>query len=441
MRAAVVGAGVAGLTTAYRLSQAGWKVAVYERDAELGGLASTFEFDGVRPERYYHFICRPDRPYLELIDELGLAPKLHWQPTRMGYSYEGRYYRFGTPWSLLRFSPLSFASRVRFGLHALDSKRMTGWADLDEVTARDWLIEHEGRQVYDVVWRPLLELKFGDEADSISAAWIWARINRVANSREGVLMREWLGYLEGGTQALIDALAGRIEAAGGSVRADSAVERILIADGRVTGVRLGSGVEEPADVVVSTVAPSQLLGMAPELPEPFATTLREVGYYGVACWLLVASEPLSPDFWLNVHDSRVSFPGVIQYTNLNPMPELGGRHLLYIPYYMSVTDPRFAMGKEEWQPTLRAEIDALRPGFSEKVESWQLFRDTHAQPLFRAGFHRRFSSLEQPGTPVGGLFRTDMSQTYPDDRSLVNAIAKANAIADVVTRDSGSTGS
>ncbi len=434
VKAVVVGGGVAGLAAAHRLAQQGWDVTVYERDPVLGGLASSFEYDGATLERYYHFICRPDAPYLELIDELGLTPRLNWQPTRMGYVYEGRYHPFGTPWSLMRFSPLSLASRVRFGIHALRSKRMTDWADLDGITAREWLTDNEGEQAYDVVWRPLLELKFGAEADKVSAAWMWARINRVANSRTGVLMREWLGALEGGTQVLINALADRIDSAGGAIRTHTPVRRITIEEGRARGVVLDIGAEEEADVVVSAVAPPLLLEIAPDLPQPYAGALRAIDYYAVACWLLVASEPMSRDFWLNVHDANVTFPGVIQYTNLNPIPGLSGRHVLYIPYYMSVEDERYSLSLEEWLPRLKAELDVVRPGFAEKVESFLLLRDPYAQPLFPAGFGERFASLADPVTPVGGLYRTDMSQVYPADRSLVNAIDKANAVAAAIGR-------
>ena len=61
MRVAVIGAGVAGLTAAYRLTLAGHVCDVYERWPGLGGQAATLDVGGgVRLERYYHHLFPSD---------------------------------------------------------------------------------------------------------------------------------------------------------------------------------------------------------------------------------------------------------------------------------------------------------------------------------------------------------------------------------------------
>ncbi|MEA2368787.1 MAG: hypothetical protein QOH38_1505 [Thermoleophilaceae bacterium] len=73
MRVAVVGAGVAGLVTAYRLSQAGHACDVYERWPGLGGQAATLDVgEGHLLERYYHHLFTSDRHIAELYEELGM---------------------------------------------------------------------------------------------------------------------------------------------------------------------------------------------------------------------------------------------------------------------------------------------------------------------------------------------------------------------------------
>jgi 1-pyrroline-4-hydroxy-2-carboxylate deaminase len=62
VRIAVIGAGVAGLVAAHRLSDAGHAVDVYERWPGLGGQAATLEVGGGhRLERYYHHLFTTDR--------------------------------------------------------------------------------------------------------------------------------------------------------------------------------------------------------------------------------------------------------------------------------------------------------------------------------------------------------------------------------------------
>ncbi len=56
MKVAVIGGGVAGMTTSYRLMQQGHEVALYGASPFLGGLVRTFEVGGTRLEAFYHHL-------------------------------------------------------------------------------------------------------------------------------------------------------------------------------------------------------------------------------------------------------------------------------------------------------------------------------------------------------------------------------------------------
>jgi len=60
MNIGIIGGGIAGLTAAYELSKGGHKVAVFEKQAELGGQVGTFDVSGERLERFYHHIFTSD---------------------------------------------------------------------------------------------------------------------------------------------------------------------------------------------------------------------------------------------------------------------------------------------------------------------------------------------------------------------------------------------
>ena len=430
-QAAVIGAGISGLVTAYRLTQLGFRVTVFERQAVAGGLAAPVAVAGANIDRHFHFICPSDTAYIELLHELALSARLKWRPTRMGVFRNGDYHRFGTPGSLLTFSPLPVPDRVRFGLAAMRSRLRTHWTDLDAMSASEWLIADQGARCYDTIWRPLLEHKFGDTADDVSAAWMWARINRVANSRRGVLMREHLGYVEGGTAVVIDELVARIMGAGGSVRLRTAVESIVTEEGRIVGVRTERE-QASFDVVVSTVATPLFLQLASGLPEEYSAALRGISYYDVVNWVLVTKTPLGTDFWLNIDDPSIPLPGVITYTHLDPMPQLQGLHVHYVPLYMPEGDRRWGVSFDEGLPRVLAALDRIRPGFSADLVDSYVSKDRYAQPLYNVGFDSAHGAVLTPGTPVAGLFRTDMSQVYPNDRSIVNAVEQAGLVAGTV---------
>ena len=114
-RVVVIGGGPAGLKAAHAARKAGAEVTLLESAPVLGGLASSFDLQGVRIERYYHFICKGDDHLVDTLAELGLSDRLHWRDSRMAYFVDGRLYPFLTPLELLRFSPLSLADRIRAG--------------------------------------------------------------------------------------------------------------------------------------------------------------------------------------------------------------------------------------------------------------------------------------------------------------------------------------
>ena len=83
-KVAVIGAGAMGLAAAYHALKAGHRVTVYEADQVPGGMAAHFDFGGLSIERFYHFVCKADRPTFELLAELGIGDKMRWVPTSMG---------------------------------------------------------------------------------------------------------------------------------------------------------------------------------------------------------------------------------------------------------------------------------------------------------------------------------------------------------------------
>jgi protoporphyrinogen oxidase len=61
-----------------RLVRAGVRVSLFERSAQLGGLAMALPLDDNEIEKYYHHWFTSDRDILEVIGELGLESRLHW---------------------------------------------------------------------------------------------------------------------------------------------------------------------------------------------------------------------------------------------------------------------------------------------------------------------------------------------------------------------------
>ncbi|MFY9588785.1 MAG: FAD-dependent oxidoreductase, partial [Actinomycetota bacterium] len=171
-RIAVIGGGIGGAVAALRLAEAGQDVVLLERGNELGGLVVSFDVGGTPLERAYHHLLPGEPDILVLLKELGLDDRIAWYPSSVGILDGGKVWPFTSPLDLLRFSPLPFADRVKMGLGALRFGRIKEWEPLDGEPAVDWLARLTSPKAVEVVWEPLLRVKFDRAAPNVPAAWM-----------------------------------------------------------------------------------------------------------------------------------------------------------------------------------------------------------------------------------------------------------------------------
>ncbi|MBF6025972.1 NAD(P)/FAD-dependent oxidoreductase [Lysobacter niastensis] len=427
---AVVGAGPMGLMAAMRLLEAGHEVDIYERDDRIGGMSASFDFDGLKIERYYHFICKTDYPLFELLSELGLSDTLKWTDTKMGYYYDGTLYKWGTPFALLSFPKLDIVSKFRYALHVMTTKGIQDWTALDKENATTWLRKWLGQRGYDVLWRRTFQLKFFEYTENLSASWIGTRIKRIALSRRN-LLNESLGYIEGGSETLLEAMERKIVQLGGRIHLRCGIDRVVVENDRVSGVDVG-GKFHPMDAVLSTAPIQYVPAMVPGLPADFASKVRAIENIPVACVILKLRHALTENFWMNISDERIEIPGVIEYSNLNPGTR-EGEHILYAPFYMPKTHPKWSLPNQELIDEVIGYLGKLNPAFR---QDWVLASHCHRYDFAQTICPPAFQAMLPPmKTPVDGFYMADTSYYYPEDRSINESIATADRLVSVVLAD------
>ena len=421
-RVIVIGAGAMGLAAGYHALKRGHQVTVLDAAPEPGGMAAHFDLGGLSIERYYHFICKADRPTFELLDELGLGDRMRWVATSMGYYFDGRLESWGDPVSLLRFPKLSLVEKLRYGAMMFFAVRRRDAGGLERVSAKDWITRWCGAGVYERLWAPLFRLKFYQYADNISAAWIWTRIKRLGTSRRSMFQEE-LGYIEGGSETLIHALVAAIRKRGREVRLSIPVSRVAEEAGRVTGVV--AGVETfPADAVISTVPTPLVPRLAPELPAADLARYGAIANIGVVCVVFRLKRSVSPHFWINISDPRFEIPGIVEFSNLRPT----GDTVVYIPYYMPVTHPKFARSDEFFRTEGFGYLKLINPALHEDdVIACYVGRLRHAQPVCPPGFAAMLPPVQ---TAIAGLQIADTCFYYPADRGIAESVRLGKAMAE-----------
>lgn len=418
---AILGAGPMGLAIAYQLVRDGYSPVIFEADDRVGGMSASFDFGGLSIERYYHFHCTSDIAFFDVLKELGIEDKLHWVETKMGFYHKGKVSPWGNPVALLTFPNLSFIAKFRYGLHAFLCTKRKDWHALDDLEATSWIKQWIGNEAYGVLWSKLFDYKFYDYAHILSAAWIWSRVRRIGRSRYS-LFREKLGYLDGGSETLLNAMKKYIEDNGGNFRLSNPVSKVVIGDKQINGV-LVANVFEKFDKVVSTVPLPYVSSLIPDLPENVSKRFKEVKNIAVVCVIVKLKNSLTENFWLNVNDPEMDIPGLVEYSNLRPL----NNHIVYVPFYMPGGHSKFKEPDQAFLDKVKKYMLAINPSLGEDdfIEI-RVNRYRYAQPICEP---RHLDSLPSIGLPINGLWVADTSYYYPEDRGISESINFGRALA------------
>jgi protoporphyrinogen oxidase len=411
----IVGAGATGLAAGYDLAAAGHEVVLLEAASEIGGLAGSLDINGTPLERYYHHIFGSDRDFIQLIDELGLSAKLRFHATTTGIFYEDQLLDFSTPLEMLKFSPISPADRVRFGASSAALKLVKNGDRFADVNALTWLRRWAGRGATAAVWEPLLRGKFGDEAENISMAWLWARVHSRTFK---------LGYLDGGFAQVYQRLAEEIAAHGGTLRTGEPVQRISRASAdRPVEVVTTAG-EYSFDRLLVTI-PYPLFAKA--LGEVPAEGLTSTRYLGATCFVLRLDRSLIPYYWLNINDPSFPFLAVVEHTRMIDPAQYGGDTVVYVGNYVPTDDWRYTSEPKELLERFEPFLQRIAPHFAlDQVRGWEFSRAPHAQPIVTPGYRDRIPPHE---TALPGVLLGSMAQVYPYDRGQNYAVEMGRRLA------------
>ena len=419
----ILGSGPMGLGVAYQLVKKGYKPVIFEADDRVGGMTASFDFNGIDIERFYHFHCKTDDAFFQILTELNIKNKFHWQKTKMGFWYKNKIHPWASPIDLLKFPYLNIIQKLRYALHAFISIKRRDWNSLDQINAKDWLIKSLGPQTYEILWKKLFDLKFYKYADKVSAAWIWSRIKRTGLSRKNIFQEE-LGYLEGGSQTLLAEMKNFILQNGGEIKLKSKVNLVGIEKNRIKNILI-NGKQISSNKVISTIPIPYVNKIIPDLPTSFAMKYDHIKNIGVVCVIVKLKKNISKHFWLNINDPKMDIPGIIEYTNLRKIPNIS---IAYIPFYMPQDNKKFKDEDSIFANKVIRYIQKINPDIlKDDFLDIKVNRYFYSQPVCEINHVELLPPIK---TPVEGLFIADTSFYYPEDRGISESIKLGKKIVD-----------
>ena len=317
----VVGSGLAGLTAALDLTEAGVPTTLVERRPFAGGKTFSFDDGGVELDNGQHVYLRCCTAYLDLIARLGLNGYVRTQPRLRVPVIDPATARTSSiaagplpaplhlSASILRYAHLSLGEKLQLGRAVIPMLRMgaAGRRRLDGESFGAWLrARGQSQRAIERFWDLIVLPTCNDVSDNVSArqaimvfqvGLLWER--RAAD----------IGFATVGLSRIAEAALAKFREAGGRALLGRAVRELECTGELATGVRFADGETIQADAVVLALPPNQARPLLPEAwrSHPALASLETFSYAPIVNVHLQLDRPVMTDWFCAVLDPNVQY--------------------------------------------------------------------------------------------------------------------------------------
>jgi protoporphyrinogen oxidase len=414
---AIVGAGPAGLTAAYLLTQAGKSVIVIEKDpVYVGGISRTVEHEGFRFDIGGHRFFSKSKEVVDLWNEI-LPDDFIQRPRMSRIFYDGKFYSY----------PLRGLEALRnLGLWR-STRCMASFAyaqifpNKNVKSFQDWTINQFGQQLFSIFFKTYTEKVWGMACDEISADWAAQRIkglslggavldglkrslglNKSPNDGMGTkTLLESFRYPRRGPGMMWDAARDSVIEVGNRVLMGHSLQQLSF-DNKTQRWRVtanggdGTTVVINAAHVISSAPIRELVGRLHPLP---ATTGNAIGlryrdFLTVA--LMIRSKDLFPDNWIYIHDPKVKVGRIQNFRSWSPEmvpdPELA---CVGLEYFCFEGDGLWNASDAELIELAKKEMAVLGLCDPDTVEGGAVVRQEKAYPVYDDAYKANVAAIRE----------------------------------------------
>ena len=422
----ILGAGISGLSAAYKLSKKNFDVTILEKENFFGGLASGFEveWDGRKYSltKTYHHILQKDGSTKNLIEELGMCNKFHVKRVKQGFVFKNKVVGFSTPFEILNF-PISFRDKVRLAKFVLKKKKYDG-----RMSAEEYLIRDVGKNNFNVFFDQLIKNKFKTSAENISAAWLATRFEK-----EPLSFLRGFGRIEGGFSSFVDRLVEKLVEKNVKIVTGVEIKKIVDSGGikEVFFEKGGVGEKERADFIVNTIPPKSFLRVYNRLSQGLRMKLEKIEYLSCVSACIGFDFNLTEKYWINILDKGFPFDILFNHTSLYKDLAPAGKSVVYLVSYLKLPSDFWHKSEAEIFEIYIEALERIFPGCGKNVDWYSVFKLPDADVIYSMGF-------ENPPISENGIYFAGIYRMYPKIRNVASAIESGFEVAEKIIGDSHS---
>lgn len=329
-RIAIIGAGPAGLTAAYKLSkEIDSKIAcidVYESGPHVGGLSKSIKLWNqtvdIGPHRFFSNDTRVNQLWLEVVkDQYDMVNRL----TRIYYKNKFYHYPLKALNALKNLGPLE-AFRCIFSYLGQKFRRKSSVDSFEE-----WVSRQFGKRLFRHFFKAYTEKLWGITCSELDVDFAAQRIKKLSlaaaiinslnlgNKKKHKTLVDEFAYSKKGTGWVYEEMASMAESNGAKICLSTEVQRVIVSQGKVSGIELLDGTIVNYDVVISTMPLSVMAIQIENLPQRITENIKKLRYRNtIMVYLNVLSDKLFPDQWIYVHDARLQTGRICNFRNWLP---------------------------------------------------------------------------------------------------------------------------
>jgi protoporphyrinogen oxidase len=409
-RVAILGGGVAGLSAAWKLAEAGVGVDLYEAAPVLGGMAGSMRRDGYIWDFGPHRFHSANPAIIQTIEDL-LGDDLRGRRRKTRVFFMNRLYDYPLNASnLLSNLPKTLAAKSLADFMWTRAKQRLHPQQDDSFET--WVVNRFGRTLYDVYFGPYTAKVWGRDPSQLSASWaaqrvavvdLWDLLLRVLKLRRGdngfhhSEFKNDFWYPRYGIGQIAEAMAARAAGFGANLMTGARITAVEHDGEAIRAIRFRKGDEEhrqECDAVVSTLPLPllvQLLDPAP--PEAVLQAARSLAYRAMIFLFLEIDKPqVTDDHW-------VYFPGPMLFNRISEMKNFSedavpeGKTSLTLEITCDIGDEIWTMPEEEIFRRSVREMAATGLIDERQVTGHFFRRLAHAYPTYDVDFEAKIGHM------------------------------------------------
>ena len=403
-RVVILGAGPAGITAAWRLSELGYPVTVLERDDAVGGMARTINVGKYAvdfgPHTFHVRETDESRRVLASIKRFfGADPLILTRGTRVLLRGKEYVYPLEMLQVLKGVSPF-LSARIIFDYHVATLKSAFAPAKKED-SFEEWGVRNLGRTLYDLCFGIYSERVWGLPTAQISSK----QAQRVAKLNLKNIILRTLGinadpatyftkymYPRKGISLLYEGMADEVRAAGNLIKLNAPATRLERTGDRITTVHYRENGEDkqlPCDILLSTLPLPSLVSMVtPALPAPVVAHAAKLKYRSLKLIYIALKRAQMTDYhWVYLLDEQFRVNRLSEQKNVSPDMVPPDSTVLCIELSLWKDEPLWQASNEEvFQLALR---DLMKMGYGvtpEEVLEYHITDIPTAYPVYELNF-------------------------------------------------------